>query len=206
MVVEPRGKCEQQQAGKRVRALLDEERHRIACAERGRRRGGAEHHHQAEGDEPERDEDEQALFELACGPGLHAIPCSRDAGSPLELLHQLPELLPAYFVIPELVEASARRREQHDVSFPRYRGGGGHCGGKVAGALERDAGVFERGRNRLRRLADQIGAVSGANASASGEYGSALPRPPRITSFRAPGNDASARMAAATLVAFESLT
>ena len=34
----------------------------------------------------------------------------------------------------------------------------------------------------------------------------ALPRPPRMTSFRAPGKDASARSAAATFVAFESFT
>ena len=87
VVVEPRGKREQQQPGERVRALLDEERHRIACAERGRRRGGAEHHHEPERDEPERDEDEQALLEL--------VRRSLSRSSPLELLHQLPELLPA---------------------------------------------------------------------------------------------------------------
>ncbi len=71
VVVEARCECEQQKPRERVRALLDEERHRITGAERRRRRGGAEHHHEAECDEPERDEDEKALFELSGRPGLH---------------------------------------------------------------------------------------------------------------------------------------
>ena len=62
------------QADERVRALLDEERHRVAGAERRRRRRGAEHHHETERDEPERDEDEEALLELS-------------AGSPVPIVH-----------------------------------------------------------------------------------------------------------------------
>ena len=53
-----------------VHPLPLEEGDRIGVAERGRRRGGAVDHHEPEGDEPERHEDEQALLELALG-SLH---------------------------------------------------------------------------------------------------------------------------------------
>ena len=72
VVVEPRGQREQDESGERVRALLDEERHRVAGAERRRGGGGAEDHHETEGDEPERDEDEQTLLELAGVSRLHS--------------------------------------------------------------------------------------------------------------------------------------
>ena len=71
VVVEPRGEREQHQAHEGVGALLDEERHRVAGAERGRRRRGAEDHDEAEGDEPESDENEESLFELSFGSGTH---------------------------------------------------------------------------------------------------------------------------------------
>ena len=64
-VVEPGGDDEQRDADQRVDALPLEERDRVALPERGRRRGGAEDHHEAERDEGERHEDEQALLELA---------------------------------------------------------------------------------------------------------------------------------------------
>ena len=49
----------------RVGALLDEEAHRVALAQRRRRRGRAEDHHQPERDKAKRDEDEHPLLELA---------------------------------------------------------------------------------------------------------------------------------------------
>ena len=71
VVVEARRQSEQDEAGERVGALLDEERHRVARAERRRCRRGAEHHHEPERDETERDEDEEPLLELSGGSVVH---------------------------------------------------------------------------------------------------------------------------------------
>ena len=65
VIVEAGREREEHEPGERVGTLLDEEGHRIARAERGRRRRGAEDHHEPECDEPERHEDEQTLLELA---------------------------------------------------------------------------------------------------------------------------------------------
>ena len=64
VVVEPGGEREQHEPGDRVSALLDEEGHRVAGAERRGRRCCAEDHHEPERDERQRHEDEQALLEL----------------------------------------------------------------------------------------------------------------------------------------------
>ena len=71
VVVEARGEHQQHQADERVGALLDEERHRIARIERRGRGRGAEHHHEPERNEPEGNEDEEALFELSGWSGRH---------------------------------------------------------------------------------------------------------------------------------------
>ena len=76
-MVEPRSGDEESDPDQGVHALSLQERDRIALAQRGRRRGGAEDHHEAERDQGEGDEDEQALLELA--PGADAPgPCVRE--------------------------------------------------------------------------------------------------------------------------------
>ena len=65
VVVDPRQAREKDEPADGVEALLDEEPHRVALAERRGRRRRAEDHHEPEGDEPEGDEDEQPLLELS---------------------------------------------------------------------------------------------------------------------------------------------
>ena len=63
VIVDPRHHGKENDAGERVQRLLDEVRHRVAVAECRRRRGGAEHHHEAERDEGQRHQDEHARLD-----------------------------------------------------------------------------------------------------------------------------------------------
>ena len=65
MVVDPRQDGQEDEARDGVEPLLDQELHRVALAERRRRGRRAEDHHEPERDEPEGDEDQEPLLELA---------------------------------------------------------------------------------------------------------------------------------------------
>ena len=108
------------------------------------------------------------------------------------------------------VEARARRGEQHDLAGDRRRGGGCDRVGEPVAAAAADPGLPGRAEvalERSARLADQIArrAALGDRLAASPAKPPPFSDPPRIARTP-PSNDRSAAAAAATLVAFESLT
>ncbi len=179
---------------------------RVAGCDRRPSRAGAVHHHESEGDEAERDEDEQALLDVraAGAPASGAVsrPCSQRR-------HQRAEALAALLEVRELVVARTGRREQDDLARARIGEGRAHGRLEVAAADERDALRRERVRDLSRRSRRSGRPAqrrrSRARAARARAKGVPLRLPPRIT--RRPGGYAPRpRSADSGFVAFESLT
>ena len=195
----PRERGEQDEARDRVEALLDEEAHRVALADRGRGRRGAEDHHEPERDEPERDEDQEALLELS------SVRASA-AGHPESFCTRRRNSSPRCSKLvnwSKLAQAGERRTTSPaDAAAPRA----------ATARVERPATSYgtpcavERRRELVGRLADQVGAVARLERARERVVGLGLAAPAEDHVLPASGERASARSAAATFVAFESLT
>ena len=145
VVVEAGQDEEQRDSRERVEALLDEEVHRVALADRRRCGGGAEDHHEPERDETQRHEDEDALLELS-HPERFAT--SRRNSSPrcskLVNWSKLAQAGESRTTSPGRAACAARPTARRQVGR----------------AFEAHAAGGESGRDLVSRLTDQVGAVA----------------------------------------------
>src|SRR5882724_6494013 len=81
--------------------------------------GGAQNHHRAEEAQHHRHSEQPAITFESSWHASSSSPGTRARRLPLQLMHQILEDAAAVFVAIKLVEAGARRREEHDVPGTR---------------------------------------------------------------------------------------